>query len=604
MLGTVCFANLTADKASAKTSGDYQYVVTGKKKKTCAIRKYLGKDKDVVVPDKIDGYKVTRIGNRAFRYNDKIKSVKLPKHVTIIGESAFYCCSELKDITLSKKLHTIKKKAFYDCPLKEINIPQYVKSIGEDAFGAYEDTINAITVDNRNKTFDSRDNCNAIIKTSSNTLFLASNKTVIPDSVTAIGEGAFDGSTIEEINIPSGVTSIGDGAFSACRQLKEISIPSSVKKIGDIAFWYCYELEKINFSEGLTSIGKDAFFKCYGIKELRLPDSLETIGEGAFTTTRIESIYIPESLKKTDIFKTFNNSYATKISVAEGNKYYDSRDNCNAVIETSTNTLLLGSNNTTIPDSVTAIGAGAFWDCEELKEITIPAGIEKIEDNTFNCCLGLEKVILPEELISIGQGSFGRCESLKEINLPDSIENIGASAFESCESLESICIPKNLKKTNIAAIFSDPGYHNCDGPAPAVTKITVAEGNPYYDSRDNCNAVIETASNTLVLACKKTVIPKTVKVINGPFLNCDSNIVIPEGVEKIAEEAFYFQGNLEKVTLPSSLTGIGKDAFVDSGLKTINYRGSKAQWKKIKISMEKDDYNWLSDVKINYNYKG
>ena len=131
VLGTVCFSNITADKVSAKTSGDYKYVITGKKKKTCAIRKYLGKDKDVVIPEKIDGYTVTRIGNRAFKNNDNIKSIKLSKHITIIGESSFYGCDELKDITFPKKFHTIKTKAFEYCyNLKNITLPSKLKTIG------------------------------------------------------------------------------------------------------------------------------------------------------------------------------------------------------------------------------------------------------------------------------------------------------------------------------------------------------------------------------------------------------------------------------------------------------------------------------------------
>ena len=204
--------------------------------------------------------------------------------------------------------------------------------------------------------------------------------------------------------------------------------------------------------------------------------------------------------------------------------------------------------------------------------------------------------------------AFFECSSLAEINLPDSLETIGKSAFFECESLDSIYIPKNLNKTDLSAVF-DSG---------SVTKISVAAGNKFYDSRKNCNAVIEKDSDIMVLACKNTVIPDSVKEIGeSAFMSVPSKLVVPEGVVKISDYALNNQEDLYTVELPSSLTSIGKEAFGYS-LRTINYTGSKAQWDKIKIDLEDtkntndndpenddpSDLNWLTDVKINYNYKG
>ena len=491
VLGTVCFSNLTADKVSAKTSGDYKYVVTGKKKKTCAIRKYTGKETDVTVPEKLDGYTVTRIGNQAFARNRKIKSVTLPKRVTKIGKKAFIFCDKLKEVNLSDNIHTIESEA-----------------------------------------------------------------------------------------------------FDECYRLENITLPSKLKKIGSYAFFDC------------------------SIKDLYIPQYLEKIGDSSFRNNSLDSI-----------------------AVDEKNKKFDSREDCNAMIERLTNTIVLGSNKTTVPSTVTAIGEDAFYNCRKLKEITIPAGVKTIGENAFQHCASLEKVIISEGLTDIGEFAFGSCGSLKEVKFPDSLETIGSKAFEYCKSLNSIYIPKNLKKTeDLRDKFWGAG----------IKSITVADGNPYYDSRDNCNGVIETSSNTLVLACENTNIPKTVKIIGEfAYVTFPSELIIPEGVEELSEGALCGCETTEKITLPSSLKSIGPYAFehcyllkeitIPEGIteikestfnccealeeitlpssltviescitgssykmETVNYRGSIAQWKKIKIS----DYDILEELYINYNYKG
>ena len=587
-LGTVCFSSITADKVSAKTSGDYQYVVTGKKQKTCAIRKYKGKDTDVVVPEKLDGYVVTRIGNQAFKNKKNIKSVKLSRYITIIGEKSFSGCSGLESISMPQKVHTIKKsafsscgslnsiklpaklktlgsKAFYNCPIRELNIPQYLETIPGNAFNS---NFNKITVDKDNKIFDSRDNCNALINTSTNTLIKGTNTTVIPD----------------------GIKSIDDYAFSYCSTLKEITIPASVKRIGNNAFYYCTQLGKINFSEGLTTIGDDAFNKCSSLKEIDLPDSVETIGTKAFfACDKVESIYIPKNLKKTDFSKVFDCPSASKLTVSEGNKIYDSRDNCNAVIETASNTIVFAISNSSIPEGVTTIKKKAFKNLDDLEEITIPSSVTKIDDYAFAGCSDLGVVNLSEGLVEIGSYAFFECSSLENIKLPDSLETIGNSAFFECDNITEIYIPKNLQKTDISAVFE------CSN----AQKITVSKENKYYDSRNNCNAVIESDTDTLVLGCEGSVIPGSVKVIGeASFMGAPARIVIPEGVEKISAYAFNDQDNLETITLPVSLTEIGVEAL-GTTVKTINYRGSKAQWNNIEV-YESD----LQDIEINYDYKG
>ena len=545
-----------------------------------------------VIPDS-----VSVIGDYAFSGHDKLKEITIPSSVKTIEFNAFNGCDNLEKINFSEGLVNIRSCAFEGCSsLKEIRLPDSLETIGNSAFSnctdigsiyipknlketelqnVFElDSVTRISVAEGNKYYDGRDYCNAVIETSSNTLIMGSNNATIPESVTAVGEAA----------------------FSNCVKMTEISVPSSVKTIGEYAFADCKSLKKIDLSEGLISIEKDVFEGCSSLSGIKLPDSVETIMEGAFSDCeKLSSIYIPKNLKKTDLINVFDLSSVTTVSVADGNQYYDSRDNCNAVIETSSNKLVLGSNNTKIPGSVTAIGEYAFSGCVNMKEITIPSSVKTIENSAFNDCEMLGKINMSEGLITIESEAFSGCGSLKDIKLPDSVETIGQWAFSSCEDLENIYIPKNLKKTDLSEIFA------CE----CIKKISVAEGNKYYDSRNNCNAVIETASDTIILACENTVIPNTVKTIGElSFQSTPSNLVIPEGVEKIEEHACDCQDNLKTVTLPSSLKSIGEDAFNSKNLETVNYRGSMAQWKKIKMADDMEDENWLTGVKINYNYKG
>ena len=632
--GTLCFGSLTADKVSAKTSGDYKYEIISEEQKTCKISKYTGGGGDIEIPSTIDGYTVTEIGDQAFSSSD-VANVTLPETLTIIGKYAFYGCDYIDSIKIPDNVHTIKSGAFYECDyltdiklpsglktignyvfescnLKELHIPQYVESIGEESIHAEK-----ITVDENNKFYDSRDNCNALIETSTNTLIKASKNTSF---------------------IPSTVTEIGDKAFSGIDELKEITIPASVKKIGKQAFYGCDTLEKVVLSEGLSYIGYEAFGSCDSLKDIDLPDSVEKLMRRCFVSCKkIESIHIPANLKDTDFNSVFDGCQLKNISVAEGNALYDSRDNCNAIIEKSTDTLLVACDNSkipasvkkiapnafdsldgiteiSIPDSVIEIGEGAFYHCENLKKVKLPAKLKSIEANTFSRT-ALEEIKIPEGVTIIKESAFAESK-LNKISLPDSLITIEGTAFD-CP-LTELYIPRNLKNAVWSDVFCGSFNNN------SLKSLKVDPKNPYYDSRNNCNAVIEKSSGTLVMACNKTTIPASVIKI-GDFAFYElckiSKINIPKSVKSIGPDAFSRCDNLEtitfasgtrtipativmesfkftKITIPKSVKRIRSSSLL-SNLKTINYKGSKADWKKIKIDNPKD----LKRVKINYNYK-
>ncbi len=396
--------------------------------------------------------------------------------VTTLDFNAFRNCSEITSITLPSTLTTIKDYALFNCS-----------------------ALNSLSVETGNTVFDSRNNCNAIIETATNTLILGCQNTTIPTDVTAIGENAFYGSLgLTTITIPNSVTTIGAYAFNYCSALSSISIPNSV-----------------------TSIGNDAFAKS-ALTSCSLPNGITTITKNLF----------------------FDCSQLTSV---------------------------------TIPSSVSSIGDYAFAKCSSLTSINIPSSVTAIGEGTFNKCTALTSITLPNSLTTIGICAFGECTALTSINIPSSVTTIGNNAFMRCTALTAITLPSST--TNLK--------WNIFGGCTALTSITVeTTTNIIYDSRNNCNAIIETATNTLILGCSNTTVPADVTAIGEyAFYACQalSNINIPNTVTAIGEYAFAMSGltscnlpngittisesvfggctKLTSVTIPSSVTAIGEYAF-------------------------------------------
>ena len=338
----------------------------------------------------------------------------------------------------------------------------------------------------------------------------------IGNSVTSIGDCAFWGcSGLTSITIPNSVTSIEYGAFNNCSKLTSVTIPNSVTSIGSLAFRGCSGLTSVTIGNSVTSIGNDAFRGCSGLTSITIPNSVTSIGNYAF----------------------YGCSGLTSISVESGNKKYDSRNNCNAIIETASNTLIIGCKNTTIPNSVTSIGSSAFSGCSGLTSVTIPNSVTSIGYNAFNGCSGLTSVTIPNSVTSIGESAFFDCSKLTSITIPNSVTSIGSSAFNCCSDLAS---------------------------------IVVNEGNTIYDSRENCNAIIMTSENLLVSGCKNTTIPNSISHIGEDafYGSGIASVTIPDKVTEIRKNAFRGCPNLTNVTINSNSI-VSDNRTSSTSLKTI-----------------------------------
>jgi len=287
----------------------------------------------------------------------------LPNQLIIIGSYAFEGCNGLTSIAIPEHVTSIGYMSFSGCTsLRSLSIPASVTSIGNGAFSECN-KISTIVVNNTNEIYDSRSNCNAIIKTSNNELILGCYNTVIPSSV----------------------ESIGPMAFSGCTYLTSITIPSNVKSIGNNAFTDCVGLSSISIPNGVNRLLFGSFSGCRGLKSLTIPESVSFIADDAFAGC----------------------SGLNAITVSDENQYYDSREGCNAIISMETNELILGCNNTIIPSSVSSIGGSAFYGRTGLSSIVIPKGVTSIGSEAFCGCTSLASVtIYSNQIIEIYGGEF------------------------------------------------------------------------------------------------------------------------------------------------------------------------------------------------------
>ena len=218
-------------------------------------------DTNIVIPSTHEGLPVTSISDRAFANCTRLESIIIPESVTSIGGGAFWECRALESINIPDSVTSIEGGTFANCTsLTSITIPESVTSIGEAAFVGCNG-LEHITVEKGNMAYRSEADC--LIEISTETLISGCKNSVIPNSVTSIGDSAFGScESLTSINIPDSVTSIGSGAFSGCAGLTSITIPDSVTSIGEDAFYFCESLTSIIIPDSVTSIGYRAFFEC------------------------------------------------------------------------------------------------------------------------------------------------------------------------------------------------------------------------------------------------------------------------------------------------------------------------------------------------------
>ena len=549
----------------------------------------------VTIPDS-----VTNIGISAFNGCTGLTSVTIPDSVTAMGTSAFEGCTGLTSITIPDSVTWIGGSTFYGCTgLTSITIPDSVTNIDDRAFSGCTG-LTSITIPDSvtNIGISAFNGCTGLTSVT------------IPDSVTNIGISAFNGCTgLTSVTIPDSVTNIGISAFNGCTGLTSVTIPDSVTAMGTSAFEGCTGLTSITVSSGnkkfdsrnncngiietasntliygckntdipdsVTSIGKSAFRNCTGLTSITIPDSVTDIGANAFRDcTGLTSITIPDSV--TDIgYLAFSNCTGLEsITVSGGNKKYDSRNNCNGIIETATNALISGCKNTDIPNSVTSIDDHAFWGCTGLTSVTIPDSVTSIGGGAFSDCTGLSSITIPDSVTSIGDYAFRGCTGLTSVAIPDSVTSVGSFTFYGCTGLASITIPDSVTSISRFAFAGCAGLTSITIP-DSVTKI---DGYAFAD----CTGLTS------------ITIPDSVTDIGvSAFEGCTglTSITIPDSVTSIGGVAFYDCTGLTSITIPDGVTSIGDGAFADcTGLTSVCFMGDApvVKWQAFQTYDEESD---------------
>ena len=534
-------------------------------------------------------YTVTKISTRAFRHCYELTAVSIPQTVQEIEDWAFSSCTSLMTINFPEGITKIPYGCFWECSsLHNITLPSSLTSIDGNAF------------------------VNCGLRT-----------VVIPKNVKTIGGSAFAENELTSVTLPEGLVSLGPGAFGFNYSLGNVALPQSLKEIGDGAFSNCKNMTSVTLPAGLTYIGNQAFHDIPNLETVvsnieepfDINDAFLISGRlnTWFFTYTEATLHIPagtkEKYKKAKGWNQFHPMLEPETTAGEfvdaqtGVTYLYESDWPEAMVKRGTKTgcgspnafgniiikdhLVIDgheyqvteigtfafNNNwqilsATISSSVTAIGEGAFYKCSNLTAVTLPQGIKELSSGIFEGCSQLKSMSLPEELSEIYPRAFLDCRSLEEIRLPHQLTLIGFESFKGCTALKSFLVPKSV------TVFGSQALAGCT----SLESFSVEDGNPLYDSRDNCNGLVMTEQNQLLWGFKGTTIPQSVRAIGDQaFAYSDlEHIVIPPQIENIGYCAYYGSENVTSIELPETQPWIVLEAFRRlPNLKTIISKSPK-----------------------------
>lgn len=532
----------TADDGTYK---NFKYTVTDEN--SAVISKYTGNEASVEIPESINGYHVTEIGDSAFKGNFSLKNAEIPDSVKIIGDYAFNDCTGLESVNIPESVEKIGKSAFFYCTrLENVNVSDGIKTIGDGAFfGCYSLKSFKITESVNSVGEYAFARCNELksvtvengIKSVSNQMFAdctSLNEIVLPNSIESIGRRAFlNCSALENLELPDSIETIADYAFYGCSQIKSLSI--SAKTIGDYAFSLCSQLESVSFSDNLETIGDEAF-KSTGLSEISIPSAVSHIGERAFATNKIEKINVEEDNQYyTSIDGVLFNKSETEIidypNYTEA-EFYAVPQSVTSIGEYAFGGDIPLLKTVIIPDTVTEIENGAFMDFYGLEYIDIPTSVTEIGDNAFNGCSQLASITIPNSVTEIGDAAFRYCSSLQSVSLTEGLKSIGDYAFSGAYELSNVTLPNSLNDISPTAFFY------CENFCEYLTDVS----NPYFSVADG------------VLYSKD----KT-ELVSYPCGKKGNEYSVLSGTKSIGEYAIV-SNNLDSVYVPQSVEKTGKDS--------------------------------------------
>ena len=386
------------------------YTCTDNGDGTCTITGYTGAGGVVTIPGTISNLQVRSIGDFAFNQCSSLTSVAIPDSVTNIGDFALQGCSNLTTVTIGTNVTSMGNGTFTGCSsLANVMIPNSVTSIGDSMFAGCS-SLTAIAVDTNNSAYSSLD---GVLFDKSQTILIA-----------------FPGGKAGNYTIPNSVTNIGNGAFEGCLSLTGLIIPDGVTRIEDWMFAGCSSLTSLVIPDGVVSIGYCSFYGCSSLTNMVIGKSVATIGDDAF----------------------YGCSSLIAIAVDTNNSAYSSLD---GVLFDKNQTILIAfpggkAGSYTIPNSVTCVGDWAFASRTNLTSVTIPASVTNIGYEAFIDCSSLMATVVDTNnpvyssadgfLFDKSQTTLIQCPGGKagSCTIPASVTNIGFEAFAGCPNLTGV----------------------------------------------------------------------------------------------------------------------------------------------------------------------
>ena len=495
-------------------------VTTSSGRKTYAAVSGIGSctSTRIVIPMYYSGYPVYEIASSAFKNNTKITSVTIPSDISEIGNSAFEGCTYLTEINYNARNvqdFEINNRVFcnagqrgqgitFNIGSEVYHVPNYLLDPGPDHTNKpkikdliFEKVRNLDGFESNGAFFCNI--TNLYIDSLEDYLRLKFDATSQP--IVCAENVYFGGELVTNLVIPESITSIPANAFYHFRSLKSVTFHDGVTEIGVSAFSSCANLSEINFGNGIKTIG-ESFAYCTSLTSVTIPASV-TCMRGTFREcTSLKEVYISD-LAAWCSMEGFYNDITERGSTFNGVEY-DLYLNGELV------------ENLVIPEGVTHIGDGVFWNCKSIKSVT-----------------------LPDSLVSIGKGAFGNVTGLTEIVVPNSVTEIGLGAFYGCDNFVSITLPfigasssEDNTIHHFGHIFGAENYSNNKNMVPAKLETVIINGD------------ITTLGERAFYGCQYI-----------------REIVLPDGLTTIGKEAFSGCAGLESISIPASVTDIAEKAF-------------------------------------------
>ena len=590
---------------------------------------------------------VKTISHAAFR-NCEMEELILPSSLEELGSYCFAGCTKLKRVSCAATTPpTVKanRPSFGSLDLSKVTL--YVPSASVDAYKAHATwkkfDVKPIPTTVDTKTFGG---ITMQLKATSTASVVSFDASVLPPNVHIPDYIAYNGYTYP-------VTSIREFAFEKC-DMSTIDLPTDISYIGSCAFKDCKNLVEVYMDKAVTTIDSNPFKGCISLQNVRITAETPPVAPNDWENTGNATLEVPPSSVSAYSSTTPWSGFKSTIELTgehfwyKGIRYFLKYDGTASVtgfnedemdedvtilsklpMETAYTVTSIADRafqsgywdrdkwdwvytsggkikSIVIPGTVKTIGEEAFYCCTTLKSVVLGNGIEKIERDAFNST-GLVALEIPGSVKSIGYYAFSNNTGLKTVNIPGSVKKIGEYAFYNCRSLTNVTLNEGVELIGTWAFFysaitsvSIPRSVKEIGINPFLAcynlvSIQVESGNPYYDSRGNCNAIIETAKNKLITGCKNTVIPEDVSIIGeASFDNVAEDLVIPNQVTIIGKEAFANSNNLTTLTIGKNVSFIGAKNFVVTSYSVFKVKDVYC-YAKIPPSLGSDVFEYSSN---------